>query len=106
VGSPGAGRITTALLQTLVNHLHLGMPLAHAIAHPRLHVEFDDEGVRVAFEPGIPVDRLKIPQRPFPELSMYFGGVGAARCDPGLGFAVGADPRRGGGTAIGGWGEP
>lgn len=105
IGSPGADRITTAILQTLVNHLHLEMTLAHAIAHPRLHVERAGEDMRVAYEPGLPVDELEVTSRRFEEISMYFGGVGAALFDPEAGFRVGADPRRGGGTAIGGWGD-
>lgn len=105
VGSPGADRITTAILQTLVNHLHLEMPLAHAIAHPRLHVELVDGDMRVAYEPGLPVDELDVESRRFQDRSMYFGGVGVARYDREIGFRVGADPRRGGGTALGGWGD-
>jgi gamma-glutamyltranspeptidase/glutathione hydrolase len=103
IGSPGADRITTAILQTLVNHLHLGMSLSHAIDHPRLHVELVEGSTRVAYEPGMPVDELDVESRRFQEISMYFGGVGAALCEPARGFQVAADPRRGGGTAIGGW---
>jgi len=94
IGSPGADRITTAILQTLVNHLHLDMPLEQAVAHPRVHVEFTDEGYCVACEPGTALDGPDIRQRPFPSLSMYFGGAGAACWSPSGGFAVAADPRR------------
>ncbi|MDP2470488.1 MAG: gamma-glutamyltransferase [Candidatus Palauibacterales bacterium] len=102
IGSPGADRITTAILQVLVNHLHLGMSLGEAIGHPRLHVE-SHGGARVAAcEPGLPLQDLTIPARRFDSLSMYFGGAGAAkRCADGR-FEVAADPRRGGGTTIGG----
>jgi gamma-glutamyltranspeptidase/glutathione hydrolase len=98
IGSPGASRITTATLQVLINHIHLGMPLSQAIAHPRAHVEFDDEQPIAACEPGLPADEVTMPNRIFETLSMYFGGVGAASWSPESGFAVAADPRRTGGT--------
>ncbi len=98
IGSPGADRITTAILQTLVNHLYLKMPLDEAVRHPRAHVEFTDEGYRVACEPDLPIGQLPVPQRPFDSLSMYFGGVGAASWCSDEGCCVAADPRRSGGV--------
>jgi gamma-glutamyltranspeptidase/glutathione hydrolase len=99
-GSPGADRITSAMLQVFVNYMHFGMSLEQAIAHPRAHVELGDEGYRVAYERGLPVEDVDLPGRMFDDLSMYFGGVGAAEWDPRRGFTVAADPRRTGGTAI------
>lgn len=99
VGSPGAERIPTAIQQTLLNFIRLGMPLADAIAHPRLHVELPAGELRVAYEPGMPVDELEVPQRRFDELSMFFGGVAAALWEPGRGFSVASDPRREGGAS-------
>lgn len=98
IGSPGADRITTAMLQALVGHLQIGLPLDEAIRLPRAHVEFAEEGVRVACEPGLPIDDVTIPHRCFDSLSMYFGGVSAAAWSPNSGFTVAADPRRTGGT--------
>jgi len=100
IGSPGADRITTAILQAFANHAHARMPLAEAIAHPRLHVEAADDGPRVAAEPGIPRPDVGLPWRILPGPSMYFGGVGAVRWSEGAGFVAAADPRRDGGTAI------
>lgn len=100
IGSPGADRITTAILQAFVNHAHAGMPLAEAVAHPRLHVEATDDGPRVAAEPGIPRPDTDLPWRMLSGPSMYFGGVGAVRWSEEAGFVVAADPRRAGGTAI------
>jgi gamma-glutamyltranspeptidase/glutathione hydrolase len=100
IGSPGADRITTAILQAFVNHAYAGMPLAEAIAHPRLHVEATERGPRVAAEPGIPRPEIDLPWRMLPGPSMYFGGVGAARWSETDGFAAAADPRRAGGAAI------
>ncbi|MDP6675907.1 MAG: gamma-glutamyltransferase, partial [Gammaproteobacteria bacterium] len=98
IGSPGASRITTATLQVLVNHIHLGMPLREAIAYPRAHVECDADQPVAACEPGLPIDSATMPCRNFDSLSMFFGGVGAATWSPESGFAVAADPRRTGGT--------
>ncbi|RMF98977.1 MAG: gamma-glutamyltransferase [Gammaproteobacteria bacterium] len=98
IGSPGADRITTAILQVLVNHLVLGQALQQAVDAPRAHVEFTDDGWRVAHEPGLAIDELGVPARPFPSPSMFFGGVGAAAWHPARGFSVAADPRRSGGT--------
>ena len=101
IGSPGADRIVTALLQVTLNYLHLGLSLEDAIAHPRLHVEYRDDGkYRVAHEPGLAVDGLTVPRRRFDDLSMYFGGVSAVLFEPGRGFTVAADPRRKGGCAV------
>lgn len=100
IGSPGADRITTAILQTLVNFVYLRMPLAKAIDHPRAHVEFDGGEMCVAFERGLAVDDIPVKQRSFEEKSMFFGGVGAALWHPREGFTLAADSRRTGGTAL------
>jgi gamma-glutamyltranspeptidase / glutathione hydrolase len=99
IGTPGADRITTALHQFLVNFLVVGLPLEDAIAHPRMHVDLGDEGGRVALEPGLaftPDTDLEVAV--FPEIGMYFGGVGAALYERNSGFRTGADPRREGAT--------
>ena len=99
IGSPGADRITTAILQTLVNFVYLGLPLDEAIDHPRAHVEINGGETCVAYEQGLQVDELSVKQRCFQEPSMFFGGVGAALWDPHDGFTVAADRRRTGGIA-------
>jgi len=98
IGSPGADRITTAILQTLINHFQLGMPISDAIDHPRCHVEFSADGYRVAYETGLPIDVLPVPSHKFATKSMYFGGVGAAAFSPDAGLTAAADSRRSGGT--------
>jgi gamma-glutamyltranspeptidase/glutathione hydrolase len=100
IGSPGASRITTAIQQTLLNFMHLGMPLQAAVDHARLHVEPAEGQMQVAYEEALPVNQVNVPQRLFPGISMYFGGVSAALWDPRNGFSVAADPRRAGGTAV------
>lgn len=100
MGSPGADRITTALQQFLLNYLHLQMPLAEAIAHPRVHVDTSGDQERLMAEPGLDLPDLDIPVHVTPRIYMYFGGVGVARYSPASGLAVAADPRREGGTVI------
>src|SRR4028119_1804021 len=48
LGSPGASRIPTAIMQTLVNVVNLGLPLEAAVYAPRLHAE----GGLFAYEAG------------------------------------------------------
>jgi len=100
VGSPGADRITTALQQFLINYLLFEMPLAEAIAHPRIHVDTSSEQVRLMVEPGVNLPDTDLPVHVFANPAMYFGGVGAAVFDSNTGLASAADPRREGGTCI------
>lgn len=101
-GSPGADRITTALQQFLINFMHRGMSLEDAIGAPRLHVVTTADGATLAAEPGLSLRGLTMPVTLYPARNMYFGGVGAALYSRMEGFAVAADPRRAGGTRIGG----
>jgi len=93
-GSPGADRITTALLQFLINFIQQGMNLGDAVAHPRVHVECQANGDRLAAEPGVRLPELDVPVTDYPAINMYFGGVGAAMHSEDSGFQVAADPRR------------
>lgn len=101
IGSPGADRITTAILQVFVNHISGGMTLQEAVDHPRLHVEPTEDGPRVAAEPGVlePSD-VDLPWRWFDGRSMYFGGAGVASSSNEDGLRAASDPRRAGATAI------
>lgn len=49
-GSPGGSRIITAVLQVIVNVIDFHMPVAEAVSWPRLHQQWQPEGVFV--EPG------------------------------------------------------
>ena len=100
IGSPGADRITTALQQVLINHLRFDMPLADAIAHPRLHIDTSGAETRLMVEAGLDLPAVDLPVKEFAERVMYFGGVGAARFRPADGLRTAADPRREGGTCI------
>ena len=100
IGSPGADRITTALHQFLVNKLQMGMSIEDAITHPRLHVDTSGEEERLMAEQGLDLPQVDLPLRVYPELNMYFGGIGATLVDRKKGFQVSSDPRRKGGTVI------
>jgi gamma-glutamyltranspeptidase / glutathione hydrolase len=53
-GSPGGSRITTAVLQVIVNVIDRGMDIAAAVAAPRIHEQWVPDQVYV--EPGIADD--------------------------------------------------
>ena len=100
IGSPGADRITTALLQVLAGFAGAGMDLATAVAHPRLHVRRVDGDPIVEHEDGIAFPSLPWPTHSHGPSSMYFGGVAAAlRHSDGSLYAA-ADPRRDGCVAV------
>jgi gamma-glutamyltranspeptidase/glutathione hydrolase len=98
LGSPGASRIPTAILQTLVNVLDFGMPLESAVLAPRFHAEGD----LFAYEAGARTNDLDRYEQVlvYEEPSMYFGGVNAVRRTPEGPFEAAADPRRSGGVAF------
>ena len=86
IGSPGADRITTAVVQALAGFVG-GLGLAEAVHHPRVHVH----------RAGRPDEVVRRES----ELSMYFGGVGAALTRPDGHLVAAADPRRDSGGAPG-----
>jgi gamma-glutamyltranspeptidase / glutathione hydrolase len=98
LGSPGASRIPTAIAQTLVNMVDLGLPLKAAVEAPRLHAE----GNLFAYEDGARRADLSSYEQvlAYDGHSMFFGAVNAARrTGEGL-FGAAADPRRSGGVAF------
>ena len=82
IGSPGADRITTALMLVLGQGCLHDADLVDAIASPRLHLRMLDGAFRVEHEAdsgiGDAVRRSGLPGHEYPEPHMYFGGVGAA----------------------------
>lgn len=105
IGSPGADRITTALMQVLGQGCLHDADLQDAIDAPRLHVRFGPDGEAVVEHESDPriaeaVAASGLPGHDHGELSMYFGGVGAAyRREDGLLMAAG-DPRREAAVAV------
>ena len=99
IGSPGADRITTALMQVLGQGCLHDADLRHAIEAPRLHVRFEDDGTPVVDHESDDaisdaVRSLGLRGTDHGRHQMFFGGVGAAyRRDDGSLEAAG-DPRR------------
>jgi gamma-glutamyltranspeptidase/glutathione hydrolase len=98
LGSPGASRIPTAILQTVVNVLDFGMSLEEAVLAPRFHAEGD----LFAYEAGARTANLASYERvlTYETPNMFFGGVNAVRRTPAGRFEAAADPRRSGGAAF------
>ena len=99
VGSPGADRITTALMQVLGQLCLHGADLDTAIAAPRVHVRFDGDGEPVVEHEASPeieeaVRAAGLRGLDHGELSMYFGGVGAAHLGADGELRAAGDPRR------------
>lgn len=104
IGTPGADRITTALLQVLASFSRGHATLQEAVDGPRLHVhhlaEDDADGtLRVEAEDDLLLPELGLPVRLHHRHSMYFGGVGVALRHPSGELDAAADPRRAGATA-------
>jgi gamma-glutamyltranspeptidase / glutathione hydrolase len=106
VGSPGADRITTALMLVLGQGCLHGRDLRHAIAAPRLHVRPRDEGFVVEHERddeiAAAVARSGLPAHEYPEPHMYFGGVGAALATADGDLIAAGDARREAATGVSG----
>lgn len=105
IGSPGADRITTALLQVIGQGCLHGRGIQHAIDSPRLHVRFDEAGAPVVEHESAPeiaaaVRALGWASRDHGERSMYFGGVGAAHRAPDGILTAAGDSRREAAVAV------
>ncbi len=99
VGSPGADRITTALMQVLGQGCLHGADLRAAIEAPRMHVRFDASGAAVVEHESDPaitaaVHAAGLAATDHGALSMYFGGVGAAYRHADGELVAAGDPRR------------
>src|SRR5688500_11776640 len=106
IGSPGADRITTALLQVLAPFAHGTSGLQEAVDRPRLHVHHLDPGdpdgaARVEAEEDLPLPPLDLPVRRHHPHSMYFGGVSATLVTGDGRLEAAGDPRRAGVVAVG-----
>ncbi len=105
VGSPGADRITTALMQVLGQGCLHGADLRAAIEAPRVHVRFDGSGTAVVEHESDPaitaaVHAAGLAATDHGALSMYFGGVGAAYRREDGGLLAAGDPRREAAVAV------
>lgn len=101
LGSGGSNRLRTAILQVLLNVLDDHLPLAAAVAAPRIH--FEDGVLQVeGGHSGAAVDWLRrwgYELARWPGRHMYFGGVHAVGQDGAGGFEAAGDERRSGAAA-------
>ena len=104
LGSGGANRIRSAIVQVLLNSLAGQMSLAEAVAAPRIHFEEGVMQVEAGHDPAT-IDALAAAGyriNRWQTQHMYFGGVHAvARVDGS--FAAVGDARRGGAAVVSEW---
>jgi gamma-glutamyltranspeptidase/glutathione hydrolase len=104
IGSPGADRITTALMLVLGQGCLHDRDLRSAIAAPRVHLRLVDGGFVVEHERdeglSAAVARSGLPGHEYPEPHMYFGGVGAAAVSPTEELVAAGDQRREAATGV------
>ena len=98
IGSPGADRITTALMLVLGQGCLHRADLQHAISRPRLHLRFGEGEFTAEYERdadlAAAVAASGLPGHEYPEPHMYFGGVGAAHRDADGTLEAAGDERR------------
>jgi gamma-glutamyltranspeptidase/glutathione hydrolase len=99
IGSPGADRITTALMQVLGQGCLHGADLKDAIEAPRLHVSFEEDGTPVVDHESDDmisdaVRELGLRGTDHGRHQMFFGGVGAAYLRGDGSLEAAGDPRR------------
>jgi gamma-glutamyltranspeptidase/glutathione hydrolase len=97
-GSSGSNRIRSAILQVLVNRIDLGMPLAEAVAAPRIHLE---DGT-LSLEPPVLDATLAALREHWPRpkvwraQNVFFGGAHSVGIDAAGNLHGAGDGRRGG----------
>jgi gamma-glutamyltranspeptidase/glutathione hydrolase len=100
LGSPGADRIVSAIVQTFLRLAVDHASLTDAVAGARGHLDARPEGDLMCYELELPGEALPYTPRHYPELHMYFGGVQAASVTTDGTVDAVFDPRRSGGTAL------
>ncbi len=101
VGSPGAGRIISTVIELIVNAIDFGMNAEQINAAPRFYCQKWDNYLHLEY--GIKPDvQKKLSQmghniKSYESLDLFFGGAQLILVDPKSGVYFGsADPRRGG----------
>ena len=96
MGSPGASRITTTILQGWIRMGFERMSFEDMVRAPRLHVENVDNRFVLQHEPGIDVSVAgeHFGLRAFEAPDMYFGALNVAGVDAGGRLHALADNRR------------
>ncbi|HZF55523.1 MAG TPA: gamma-glutamyltransferase [Polyangiaceae bacterium] len=107
LGTPGGATIITTVLQILVNHIDLGMPIDEAIAAARVSQRNSPDatsGAEPAFIMGPDAAALQALGHLFSDMGIIDGAIGAATAikfnDDGTLTAAAEPVRRGGGSAM------
>lgn len=107
LGSPGGATIITTVLQILVNHIDLGMPIDEAIAAARISQRNSPDATssaEPAFIMGPDAAALQALGHIFSDAGIIDGAIGAATAikfnDDGTVTAAAEPARRGGGSAM------
>ena len=100
-GSPGGSRITTAVLQVILNVLDRHMGIAEAVSAPRMHNQWVPD--QVYAEPGLPDDVLAALQARGDKVVAQprFMSANSIMVAPDGSFIGAADPRTHDGLAAG-----
>jgi gamma-glutamyltranspeptidase/glutathione hydrolase len=102
VGSGGASRLRSAIVQVLSNVLDWQMPLADAVQAPRIHFEHGAIDLEAGYDPDAAdiLEERGYRLMRWHEKSLYFGGAhGVQRLPDGTLIGAG-DDRRGGAVAV------
>lgn len=101
LGSGGANRIRTAILQVLLNLTDYNMTLEQAVRSPRIHCEKDYLSIERGFEqPALDVVCKAWPNHKiWNNSNLFFGGAHSVMKTT-SGFQAAGDPRRGGASLI------
>ncbi|MFK8103557.1 MAG: gamma-glutamyltransferase family protein [Saprospiraceae bacterium] len=75
LGSGGASRIPSAMMQVLRNLIDYDLPLAAAVNHPRVHLEHGVFNVEQGFEHQLKTADLQDELKAWNGKSMFYGGV-------------------------------
>jgi gamma-glutamyltranspeptidase/glutathione hydrolase len=100
LGSPGADRIVSAIVQTFLRIAVDGDSLTDAVAAPRAHLDPRRDGELLCYELELPGAELGYTPRHYDEIHMYFGAVQAASVDDAGNVDAAFDPRRSGAAVL------
>ncbi len=102
LGSPGGGRITTIVLQVILNVVEFGMDLQAAVDAPRCHHQWKPDRI-TCDEEALPADVRSGLERSGHqvEVAPFHGDVQAILIDLGAGVLRGASDARGYGVSVG-----
>ena len=99
LGSPGGSRITTAVYQVLSDMIDQGMPLASAVAAPRLHHQSSPDVLYLENEGFVPASIDALVAMGHKVTTWNYKTEVNAIARTAAGWVGVADPRRGGGAA-------